>query len=100
MGATRMTRDGFILLGTFGAALLSASTAYAVRCEPHDSMIAFTETYGEEIKHSELGYVGDDHFIGLVEWTQNKVTHSWSLLLTEQGISCLMLYGGHDGPQT
>lgn len=67
----------------------------APQCGDHQSLLAFVGgKYGEIIDKSEIAYDAGK-IVGLVEWTENVKTGTWSLLMTEIGTgrTCLLWVG-------
>lgn len=79
--------------------LLMPTIAQASICGTHSQAIAATEKFGEVIKESELAYQSAE-YIGWLQWTENKTTQSWSLLLTANGQTCIIASNKPRGPES
>lgn len=91
---------GGIVLALMGlVTIMSYCQPASPQCGPHEDMLATLQgKYGEDVKYSELGYA-EDTFLGLVEWTRNDATKTWSLLFTSEGQTCILLHDAEEkGP--
>lgn len=82
-----------------GAALFAAPAMAADLCKPTAIMrmglLPFAET---EEKPPKLAYI-NGVFVGILEFTENKTTKTWTLLLTTGGQTCILFSNGQERPE-
>jgi hypothetical protein len=90
--ATKLALFATTLLGAGAHAQISDET-----CNSHVNMIAFTQRFGEVKDKIKFAYDGHKEFLGLIEWTENNHTGTWTLMLTAHGRTCLLASGARLG---
>src|SRR5436190_5360992 len=71
-------------------------------CKSYDQTIGFVTSpqYGEDLWRIKNAYFPSGKSAGVVEWTENRTTGTWTLLLSKGGLTCILFSGGQDGSPT
>jgi len=65
-------------------------------CKPHNLMMGYISSppNQEEIFRMRLANIPTGQTVGVLEWTENDDTGTWSVLIaTPSGLTCLLFYG-------
>lgn len=68
-------------------------------CRSHDRAMAYvTSQYSEDLWRMKTdAFFPSGKRAGLVEWMENRETGTWTLLLSRNGLTCILFSGGLQG---
>jgi hypothetical protein len=68
-------------------------------CRSHDQAMAYVTSapYGEELWRMKSAHFASGKPAGVVEWTENKETGTWTILVSKGGLTCILFSGNKEG---
>lgn len=77
--------------------------AWIVRgCGTHDAALnsVVAPPYSEELWRQREAHFASGKYAGVVEWTENLETGTWTVFVSKNGLTCMLFSGMREGAKT
>ena len=84
------------------AAEMGPMGAWIRGCGTHDAALnsVVGPPYSEELWRLRVAYFSDGKAAGVVEWTENRATGTWTVFVSKNGLTCMLFSGTAEGAKT